>query len=660
MTVVQAGSINTAALNVPGLYVQIQPPPPAINGLRTDILGIVGTGSWGPVNAPFTANGLRSAAAMFGSPNARKYDLVTAAWIAEQQGANNMRLVRVTDGSDTAASAAITATGTAITLSSKYTGTLGNQLKAIMSAGSQANTFKVSLSMPGVVPEVFDNISQGVSGITVTPGTGYTSVPSLALSAPQGAGGVQATASPSLQLVATAPTVAAGGTGYVANDTITLPNGVVLKVATINSGAVATVTVLNSGSITGGAVPANPVAQAATSGGGTGATFTLVWGLGPVTITNPGSGYTSATATLNGGAGTGGSMVVLCTYWLNMANAINLGQSGVRGPSQLMTAVAGAGTGAPTAGTTSLTGGTDGAGSINGSTLVGSDAATPRSGMYALRATGVSVAMLADVDDVTTWAAQSAFGLSEGVYMHVVGPVSDTIANAPIVKANAGVDNYDVKVAFGDYIYFNDTINNQIRLVSPQAFFAGRIANLSPQFSSLNQPMQGIVGTQRSFANQLYSDAEIGVLAQAGIDVITNPIPAGAMFGARIGHNSSSNVAIHGDNYTRMTNFIAYTLNSALGIFVGRLQSKRPDDAYRRELKSTVDTWFDTLIQQVMIDDFQSQCDLNNNLAARIALGYSQIDIKVVYLSVVEYLIANLQGGQTVSIQRVSVTPQPQ
>jgi len=71
--------------------------------------------------------------------------------------------------------------------------------------------------------------------------------------------------------------VAAGGNGYAVGNTITLPDGVVLTVATLTATAVATVTITNAGSVYTGAVPTNPVAQQSTNGTGTGASFTLTW-----------------------------------------------------------------------------------------------------------------------------------------------------------------------------------------------------------------------------------------------------------------------------------------------------------------------------------------------------------------------------------------------
>ncbi len=506
MPVVQQGSINTTALSVPDIYVQIKQPPLVINGVATNILGVIGTASWGPVNSPMTLGDLRAAVLAFGNPNARKYDLVTGIWAASLQGANNFRGVRVTDGTDIAASTVVQTN--CITFTAKYTGTLGNSLQVTISAGTKAGTWKIVVALAGQVPESFDNLASGLTGNAI---------------------------------------------------------------------------------------------------------------------------------------------------WTVIASAINNGVDATRGASSLIVATAGAGTTAPTAASYTLSGGTDGATTITGSVLLGQDT-TPRKGMYALRNTGASVAFLADCDDSTTWSTQVAFGLSEGIYMIGTGPAGDSITNAATVKSTAGIDSYAFKLMFGDWIYFNDTINGITRLISPQGFSAGMLANLSPEQSSLNKQMQGIVGTQKSYNNQVYSSAELQQLAAAGIDVITNPIPAGSMFGARFGHNSSSSFSIHGDNYTRMTNYLAYTLNSALGLFVGRLQTQQTNDPYRRELKNTVDNFLQTLVQQGMLDDFQSQCDLNNNLPQRIAAGYSQIDIKARYLSVVEYLIANLEGGQTVSITRVSTT----
>ncbi|MDE4918551.1 Bacteriophage tail sheath protein [Cupriavidus metallidurans] len=499
--IVQYGQVNTTALIVPDLIVQIIAPQVAqLNGVPTNVAGFVGTAQWGPVNSPTIVGSMADYARNFGAIQNRLYDMGTAVAAAVLQGANNFRCVRVTDGTDTAAS--IIALATCITFTSKYTGTLGNNAQVQVAPGSQANTQKAIVSMPGQTPEVFDNI--------------------------QGSGNA---------------------------------------------------------------------------------------------------------------------------LWVNMANAINNGQVGARGPSQLIVATAGAGTTAPAAATYSLTGGTDGVTTITSAILLGQDT-IPRKGMYALRGTGASVAALVDVSDTTTFANQVAYGQSEGTYMVGVTPAGDTITNAVSTKATAGIDNYSFKYLFGDWVYFNDPVNGGVRLISPQGYAVGVIANLGPQHSSLNKQLYGVVGTQKSFQNQQYSSAELQTLAQAGIDLITNPIPAGNQFGFRIGHNSSSDPTRNGDNYTRMTNYLAATTAAGMGIYDGRLQSSQPTDPLRRNVKATLDNFYLGLQQQNMIDDFTVQCDLSNNPPPRIAQGYLQADVRVRYLAVAEKILINQEGGQSVTITR--------
>jgi lysophospholipase L1-like esterase len=74
--------------------------------------------------------------------------------------------------------------------------------------------------------------------------------------------------------------ITAGGTGYAAGDEITLAGGtsstpVVLRVLAVSSGAITAATVKTPGTYT--ATPASPVAQASTTGAGTGATFNIAW-----------------------------------------------------------------------------------------------------------------------------------------------------------------------------------------------------------------------------------------------------------------------------------------------------------------------------------------------------------------------------------------------
>lgn len=510
MPIVQQGSINTTALIVPDLYVQIVPPQVTLlNGVPTNVLGVVGTAQWGPVNSPTIIGDMASYARTFGGIQNRKYDMGTAVAAAVINGANNFRCVRVTDGTDVAATAVVQTN--CLTFTAKYTGTLGNTVVASLAAGSAANTWKVTVAAPTLAPEVFDNIGAGLTGNAL---------------------------------------------------------------------------------------------------------------------------------------------------WVAIAAAINNGNGIQRGASQIVTATAGAGVTAPASASFTLASGTDGATTITGSVLIGQDT-VPRKGMYALRSQGVSIGVLADCDDSTTFSTQSAFGLSEGIYMIGTGPAGDTIANAVTTKTTAGIDSYAFKWMFGDWVWFLDTANGVTRLISPQGFVAGLLANLSPEQSSLNKQLYGVVGTQKSYANQTYSQAELQTLIQAGYDLICNPSPGGNYFGCRSGHNTSSNSLTSGDNYTRMTNYIASTLNAGMGKFVGQLQSTTK----RREASATLSNFLSSMEQQGMIGAvnggpaFSVQIDAANNPMNRVALGYMQADVKVIYLSVIEKFLINVEGSQA-TVVRSSTTSQ--
>lgn len=505
MTIAQYGEINTTALAVPDLLIQVVPPTSnLINGVPSNVLGVVGTASWGPLNSPAIVGGYADYAAKFGHAQAVKYDMGTAVMAAAVNGANNFRCVRVSNGNDAAASVAVQTTG--VTLTAFYTGSLGNKIKVTFSKGSVKNSTRVTISVPGQPPEIFDNIT--------------------------------------------------------------------------------------------GAANAR---------------------------------------------------------WVNIAAAINNGQSVTRGPSKWVTATAGALTAAVTEATVTLTGGADGGGgATDASDLVGSDT-TPRTGMYALRATGCSLFMLADADDDTTWTTQVAFALSEGAYAIMTGPAGDTIADHLTALDTAGVDSYGGKLLFGDWVWFRDYVNDRTRLISPQPFAAGLLANLSPEQSGLNKQLHGVVGTQKSAANQVYSAAELQSLGLNGTDLIANPVPGGNYFGLRFGRNMSSNAAVHGDNYTRLVNYIATSLNAGMGQFIGKLQSPK----LRREAAAVLSAFLQNMADAGMIGNAQGttpyfvQIDDANNPPDRVALGYMQADVKVQFLGVVEYFIVNVEGGQSVTIERL-------
>ena len=515
MPIYPVGSLNTAALTAPDLYIQIVPPKTRyINGVPTDILGIVGIADWGPVNSATLIGSPGDATLKFGTQAVRKYDLCTAIAVSIQIGAANIRAVRVTDGTDTAATSTLKDSGaaTGATLTAFYTGTLGNTLSATLSAGSATASWKLVISMPGVAPEVFDNIT-----------------------------------------------------------------------------------------------------------------------------------------------GTAGAL------WANIVSAVNNGQSGMRGPSQLVVATVGTSILAPPATqTVTFAAGTSGNTTLTDSVLIGVDGVTgtARKGMYALRGSGSQTLNLVDLTDSTQWPTLLTFGLSEGCYPVTQGPAGASYATTETALKTAGCDSYALKVMVGDWVYWQDQVNGQQRMIAPATFSAAKIAALSPNQSPLNKPVTNAVSTQRNLSQQPYSTAEIGAINTARLDVITNPCPGGSYFGHRSGLNCSSNGAVNGDNYTRMTNFISLTIAASFGGVIGDLQTID----LRRTTKSTMESFLQVLVDQGMIGDvnggpgFSVQLDAANNPDARVALGYMQADVQVKYLSVVRYFLVNLEAGQSVTIV-ASATP---
>ena len=271
--------------------------------------------------------------------------------------------------------------------------------------------------------------------------------------------------------------------------------------------------------------------------------------------------------------------------------------------------------------------------------MIGADT-LPRTGMYALRGQGCGLALLADTSDSASWVTQALFGLEEGIYMILTTPAGDAISNAVAAIASAGLDSYSAKLIFGDWLWWSDQVNGTVRLVSPQGFVAGRLANLSPEQSSLNKQIYGIIGSQRSGSpgsgqNTTYSSADLSALLGAGIDVICNPQPGGSYWGVRGGNNTSSNAAVDGDNYTRLTNYIAATLAAGMGQYVGQVINMYGQGM----LGSTDGTVPFTVI-----------CDNSNNPTSRTSLGYVQSDAQIQYQAINERFIVNVEGGQTVQV----------
>jgi hypothetical protein len=665
------GQQNAAAITNPGVYVAIVPPKPNLVGSPTNKVGLVGVSSWGAVGGLISISNSNDAAVKIGTPQIRTYDMSSYIEAATQVGGRAIfNCIRVTDGTDTAATASIQSG--CLTLTGACTGSQGNLIRFTMATGTALGSFMASILFPGATPEIFNNIGNGLGSIATTPGTGYTKVPTVTPAFTFAAANNPNNIAPVVQaaLGVISGTVVAGGTsGFVVNDLITLSNGVILKVATVATGVIATVTVQAAGSLVAGNVPTNPVAMVSQSGVGVGVpTFTLVWGLIAPTITQPGSGLSSSvTLTLtNGGAGTGGTYVASLSPWLNLANAINNGNN-TRAKSKYVIATAGTATTAPVLGSpVTLTGGTDGAAGVSDTSLVGNDV-FPRTGMYALRSTGISAFGLCDLSTSTLWPAMDVFALSETCVNCVSTFSGDTVAGAAAARVAVGLDDMWTWICVGDYPTFYDAQNKVSRLISPVAFQVGYIGNSSPEQSPLNKVIRGISGTQRQATGQPYSDAENAVIQTSGIDVIVGPptTPGGDYYSFISGRNASSNTSANGIEWTTLTNFLARTAQTkAAGSVIGQLQSIQPNDPTRANAKALFDGFSAQLANPVsgsnglgIIDTWSVVCDLSNNTPDSQSRGYLFLFWEVRYLNTVRYFVVKLAGGGNVSVTQQETIP---
>jgi len=338
-----------------------------------------------------------------------------------------------------------------------------------------------------------------------------------------------------------------------------------------------------------------------------------------------------------------------------MADAVNLGQMNIRGPSQLVHASVTMPKSAAQAAATEVTlsGGTDGATEITDAVILGTDSVEgTRKGIYALRGTNSQVINLVDLTEKDCWPAMAAFARSEGAYVIAQGSASTGYKAVSEALNSSGVDDWHFKLIVGDWPFWKDTVNGINRMIAPATFEAANIAARSPHISTLNKRIPGIIATERQLAGRTYSVPEIGAINSARLDVITNPCPGGNYFGMRSGRNTSSNPTQNDDTYTRMTNFLSLTIAASFGNVVGDNQTTE----LRRETKSTLESFLSSLETLKMIGDpnggpaFVVRLDATNNPDSRVALGYMTADVQVKYLSVVRYFLVNLEGGGSVSI----------
>src|SRR6185312_14468942 len=432
----------------------------------------------------------------------------------------------------------ITATATAV---------LGYAISsvAVNVAGSYQGMVTLGTSGPGTGAVLVPTM-KAVTATPVAFGTGYAIGDTITF-----AGGTFGTAAIGTVVTANLASLAllAGGSGYAQNDTITLAGGTfstpaVITVTSVSSGVITGFNITNAGSYsveassftqgstsgsgTGAtfntavwgvnslnistpgsytALPSNPVTQASTSGSGTGATFTVLWGLLTVAVSAGGSGFTSQSALTVSGAGAGGATGTLTLAASGSVISFTMTNHGTGYQTVPNVSLSGGGgtgaAGVATIGSSSVpniptnpyafAGGTSGNSGVTSTTLLGANTSPP-TGMYALANNNVSLFALVDASDSTTFTTQNSFASQTACQAILVGPTSQSVAVAIADKNTRGIQSNSIVYLVGDWCYFVDTNNGGItRLISPQGFYGGLMANLSPEQSPLNKQIFGIV-----------------------------------------------------------------------------------------------------------------------------------------------------------------------
>lgn len=164
-TITINGNTTLSTYNAPGAYVNVQSPSPSGAATAQFGLGIIeGTCSWGPKNQLMFFSDVPSLYAAGGKQTTATHDAIAEAIQACSQS-KNLALLRVSDGTDVAASVVLKDTGAVNggTATAKYTGTEGDNITIALATGfnstSGSPTVSATITRKGYASETFANIS---------------------------------------------------------------------------------------------------------------------------------------------------------------------------------------------------------------------------------------------------------------------------------------------------------------------------------------------------------------------------------------------------------------------------------------------------------------------------------------------------------------------
>lgn len=352
----------------------------------------------------------------------------------------------------------------------------------------------------------------------------------------------------------------------------------------------------------------------------------------------------------------GSSGYVKATFIANLQAAI-AGSSGAGACPYIGSASAGSSALAPVTGTANtFTGGDSGVASITSAVLIGADGTTNRTGIYALRGVGMNIVHVVGLTDLTQAQTLATFAQSESCIALIAIATGTSTTTAISDKNTANASNRWLVVT-KDWLQQNDAVDGTgAQYYEPSPKIAAGISQLQPWQYPGNKPYIGfanIIGTERT--STPYSTAELGLLEQSGILIITRPISRGNVYGLAHGMTSDGVTPI---SDTRMLNQIAVDVTAILGQFVGESQGPPPaagaadTDPTRNNARNAITAYFaqKTNPNAPQIANYNLIMDGTNNTAASVAAGYLYDEIQVTTLAGIRFILTGLQIGQTVQI----------
>ena len=600
-----AGQISQGAQpppsGAPGLYVQILPPPPSVAGVPTNVGGLAGSATWGPINTPLICGSPNDVTRQFGpvaanpaipgipaattDAVANPFDLNSAAQLAFAQASRSGGLAlwcfRAVDGANVILST--TPLGHV-----PVTGAFPAAYQMDNVADSTHNTFASGITSARFSYLSLLDTSTDLGGYLValyygTLGNGIKV--SIAASAVTG-----------LTVILAPP----GGVGLSAEVYSGLPNTSGFWVALQNALANGISGVRGPSLLCRLILPSQTIS---------GSSYTVQ------TNSSAAPAILAATALSGGVDGTG----TLGTYatTASLAGQI-LGSNAVYPATGLYTL---SGLNPPVAAFTVAGFGDNNYGDYTAIGTIMPNIADPMAAQFC---TGLALA-----DDTNTTAAVTDIG---------------TIAST------------DWELVIGkDHVYFNDGVHGS-RLMPCSPAMVGSICALPPQADPLNTTVKGTQGTYRTnSAGQPspYSNAEIGLCQNNGILLITQPIPGGNTLGFGTGVNASisTNPITGAVQYASLTNFLAKSLAAAFGVWCGKNQGPNDPDPTRQGVFSALTNFLQNQLTASAIAAFTVQCDKNNNPATSVALHYLYASCSATYYASVWWFILSFTGGSNVNIQ---------